>query len=117
MKNVKDENAEEHEEDHWFGPISHSYYAAIADAWADLCEENEIRGHIRIGGLDAWKAWNKQANNEYTSDQLKERAEKISPQIICFNWTADAIVTNAVWKRLTGIHNEIKKAIEDKDKE
>ncbi len=116
IRNAKDENAEEHEDDHWFGPVSHSYYAAIADAWANMCEDAEIRGHIRIGGIDAWKSWNKQGGQGYDDDKLKERASTITPQIICFNWTADAIVSNEIHKKLNGIHDQIKAALE-KEKE
>ena len=116
MKNVNDENADERDGTHWFGPVSHSYYAAIADGWADMCEDAEIRGNMRIGGLNAWKDWEKQSNTGLTEEELEKRADLITPQIVCFSWTADAIVSNEIHKRLNGIHNQIKKALEDKEK-
>ena len=116
MKNVNDENADERDETHWFGPVSHSYYAAIADGWADMCEDAEVRGHLRIGGLAAWKAWEKQSNKGLTEEELEKRADLITPQIICFSWTSDAIVSNEIHNRLNGMHDQIKKAMEDKEK-
>jgi len=116
IRNAKDENAEVERTSYWFGPIGSSWYAAITDRWADICEDNEIRGSIRIGGLKAWKDWNKQGNKNYTDKELKERVNRVSPQIIRFNWTSDAIVTNEIRNRLTRIHDQIKKFIDKEDK-
>ena len=116
IRNSKDENADTVEGNYWFGPIDSSFYGAVADAWADHVEDTEIRGTLRIGGIKAWKKWNVQGGYGFSDEELETRQDKIQPQMIVFHWHSDAIVRNETNQFLSDLHDNLTKAIEEKNK-
>lgn len=112
--NPEDVHADVKHHSHWFGPVGANWYAAVADHWANFCDENDIRGHITFGNLDYWKKWAKTGNYEDISEkELKEMSEQCQNMIIVFKWWADDLVSRDALETIDYLYNATNK---DKDK-
>ncbi len=116
LKNPEEASDEKKKHTHWMGPFHFTWFNVITEAWADYCEDHEIRGTFRFGGDDEWDQWRKQriSAGERVPDGEEWRRKKNNArdQIIVYEYWADPIEANDImdWcdRFYEGLMREIK---------
>jgi hypothetical protein len=108
LRNPNDVHADVKFRTTWFGPFPATWFHTCAENWADFCNEHEIRGYMRFGGIDDWKSWRESLGENVSDTDLQRLANKSDPQLMVFEWWADDLITREARDKINRMYNQIK---------